>query len=166
MRLHSALVRKLTISQKQLKRKSLWKIFDMEMAVINEHFGRRLKLRREALGVDRTVLANLLNCSEVDIHEYENGSRVFDGGLLLKISDILEAPVSWFYDGLGQLEKAILQSGNSDKVAVSNHAASVLAKQQRGEVLSQYFEDMDKSRQMLLIEVAHAFSTNSEFPHK
>ena len=73
-----------------------------EPTVLDLHFGRRLRLRRESLDVDSHTVGKMVGLSAADIAAYEDGHRRFDATLVFRLSKALEIPIYWFYDGLAR----------------------------------------------------------------
>ena len=64
------------------------------------HIGRRLRERRIALGNSQAELAEKLGISFQQVQKYESGANRISGSRLWDISNVLETPVSFFFDGL------------------------------------------------------------------
>ena len=75
---------------------------------LNEHIGRRIARRREALGLDRHELAHFVGMTERELADYETGRERISAIGLHEMAARLEVPVPFFFAGFGQqrLEKA------------------------------------------------------------
>ena len=74
---------------------------------IDVHVGRRLKLRRSLKGMSQERLGELLGLTFQQVQKYERGANRIGSSRLYEIAAIVEAPVSWFFDGLtGRAEGA------------------------------------------------------------
>lgn len=66
---------------------------------IDVHVGERIRLRRSLVGLSQMQLAEKLSLSFQQVQKYENGSNRVGAGRLHQIAEILEVPVSFFFDG-------------------------------------------------------------------
>ncbi|MEM9358751.1 MAG: helix-turn-helix transcriptional regulator [Pseudomonadota bacterium] len=67
---------------------------------VNEVMGQRLRFRRRHLGYTLATLSEEVGVSTQQLHKYESGVNGIRATVLLKISSVLNVPVSWFFDGL------------------------------------------------------------------
>lgn len=68
---------------------------------IDIHVGQRLRARRKSLGISQSHLADDLGLTFQQVQKYERGTNRVSASVLFMISQILKAPVSYFFDGLG-----------------------------------------------------------------
>ncbi|HEY0051856.1 MAG TPA: helix-turn-helix transcriptional regulator, partial [Caulobacteraceae bacterium] len=67
---------------------------------IDLHLGRRLRRRRRLLGLTQQQLAIQVGIRFQQIQKYECGANRISAARLWQLSEALESPVSYFYDGL------------------------------------------------------------------
>ena len=67
---------------------------------IDIHVGRRLREARLAKGMSQEALGKALGISFQQVQKYEKGSNRIGGSRLWDISNILETPVGFFFEGL------------------------------------------------------------------
>jgi transcriptional regulator with XRE-family HTH domain len=67
---------------------------------IDAHVGRRLRERREALGISQGRLGRHLGLTFSQVQKYEKGSNRIGAGRLFQIADLLGVPTSHFFEGL------------------------------------------------------------------
>lgn len=99
-----------------------------ESNAIDVHVGRRVRLRRHALGVTQQQLAAALGLSFQQVQKYERGANRISASKLFEIGRELDAPVSYFFEGLeperggdadvifaerGRVEKLLVEPGGS-----------------------------------------------------
>ena len=60
--------------------------------------GRKIALRREKLGMTQTDLASKMNVSPQSVQQWENGKTTPRGKRLDLLSNVLDAPASYFFD--------------------------------------------------------------------
>jgi transcriptional regulator with XRE-family HTH domain len=68
--------------------------------VANEHIGERIRIRRTLLGLSQSELGKVLGLSFQQMQKYERGASSIGAGQLCEVAKALDAPVSFFYDGL------------------------------------------------------------------
>lgn len=62
--------------------------------------GRRIKLRRHMLSLTQSEVAKQLGVTFQQLQKYENGTDRLSAGRLYDLSDILKAPVDYFFEDL------------------------------------------------------------------
>jgi transcriptional regulator with XRE-family HTH domain len=77
---------------------------------IDVHVGQRLRVRRSLLGLSQEKLAESIGLTFQQIQKYERGMNRISAGRLYQFSKILEVPVTYFYDQLGNAAKAYSSS--------------------------------------------------------
>ena len=70
--------------------------------VIDMHLGRRLRRRRRILGLTQQQLAGACGVRFQQIQKYECAANRMSAARLWQLAEVLEVPVSYFYEGLGQ----------------------------------------------------------------
>jgi transcriptional regulator with XRE-family HTH domain len=66
---------------------------------IDKHVGSRVRMRRMMLGMSQEKLGNSLGLTFQQIQKYEKGTNRIGASRLQQISQILEVPVSFFFEG-------------------------------------------------------------------
>ena len=72
-------------------------ISDLKMREIDERVAKRLRMRREMLGLSQVGLADLCEISPQQIHKYETGSSKLNSARLIQLSQVLAVRVGWFF---------------------------------------------------------------------
>ncbi len=67
---------------------------------IDEHVGRRIRLRRTLLGLTQEQLAAALAISYQQVQKYETGANRVSAGRLYQIAQHLSVEVGYFFEGL------------------------------------------------------------------
>ncbi len=70
---------------------------------IDTHLGKRLRRRRRLLGLTQQQLAGAVGVRFQQIQKYECGANRISAARLWQLSEALEVPVGYFYDGLSNL---------------------------------------------------------------
>jgi transcriptional regulator with XRE-family HTH domain len=66
----------------------------------DKHVGTRVRMRRLMLDMSQTKLADALGLSFQQVQKYENGVNRISASRLQQISEFLQAPIPFFFDGL------------------------------------------------------------------
>ena len=70
---------------------------------IDVHLGKRLRRRRRLLGLTQQQLAGACGVRFQQIQKYECGANRISAARLWQLSEALEVPVGYFYDGLTEV---------------------------------------------------------------
>jgi len=65
---------------------------------IDQHVGSRLRLKRTSMGMSQQKVAAALGLTFQQIQKYERGANRIGASRLYQISQILDVPVSFFFD--------------------------------------------------------------------
>src|SRR5258707_11789043 len=71
-------------------------------AVIDDHVGGRIRERRILLGLTQQQLGEMIGVTYQQAHKYEHGVNRVSAGRLFEIARVLSAPITYFYEGVGQ----------------------------------------------------------------
>jgi len=80
---------------------------------IDVHLGKRLRRRRRLLGLTQQQLAGTVGVRFQQIQKYECGANRISASRLWQLSEALEVPVGYFYDGLSDADRRELASDTS-----------------------------------------------------
>jgi transcriptional regulator with XRE-family HTH domain len=67
---------------------------------VDIHVGRRVREARAAKGLSQEKLGNRLGISFQQVQKYEKGTNRIGSSRLWQIANVLEVPVSFFFDGM------------------------------------------------------------------
>ena len=68
----------------------------------NKHLGNKLKLRRLALGLTQTKVANAISVTFQQIQKYEKGTNGVSSIRLLQLANYLKVPVNYFFEAFSE----------------------------------------------------------------
>jgi transcriptional regulator with XRE-family HTH domain len=71
--------------------------------LVDKHVGSRVRMRRLMLGMSQERLADGLGLTMQQVQKYEKGANRIGAGRLHHISDILQIPVPFFFEGVPNL---------------------------------------------------------------
>lgn len=69
---------------------------------VDEHVAARILKRRITLGLSQQQLAEMIGVTYQQAHKYERGLNRISAGRLYEIARVLNAPITYFYEGLGE----------------------------------------------------------------
>ena len=108
---------------------------------IDLHLGRRLRRRRRLLGLTQQQLATQVGIRFQQIQKYECGANRISAARLWQLSEALESPVSYFYDGL---EEAIERGGTP------NQGGEMFSRKETLDLIQAYYQLGERPRRRLL----------------
>jgi transcriptional regulator with XRE-family HTH domain len=79
----------------------------------DKYVGSRVRMRRMMLGMSQEKLADALGLTFQQIQKYEKGTNRISASRLQAISQILDTPVHFFFDGAPQAGKGVPGTGES-----------------------------------------------------
>ena len=69
---------------------------------VDKHVGARVRMRRMMLGMSQEKLGDALGLTFQQVQKYEKGANRIGASRLQAISQILQVPVSFFFEGLAE----------------------------------------------------------------
>ena len=79
---------------------------------IDKHVGSRVRMRRLMLSMSQGKLGDALGLTFQQVQKYEKGANRIGAGRLQQISDILQVPIAFFYEGAS--DKSALRESEQD----------------------------------------------------
>ncbi len=109
---------------------------------IDEHLGRRLRRRRRLLGLTQQQLANACGVRFQQIQKYECAANRMSAARVWQLAQILEVPVSYFYEGLGSHREARPREGESQR--------EMYTRKETRDLIRAYYSLSERPRRRLL----------------
>jgi transcriptional regulator with XRE-family HTH domain len=78
---------------------------------IDKHVGSRVRMRRMMLSMSQEKLGDALGLTFQQVQKYEKGTNRIGASRLQQIAQILQVPVSFFFDGAPHLPGSVRQEG-------------------------------------------------------
>ena len=78
---------------------------------IDKHVGSRVRMRRMMLGMSQEKLGNSLSLTFQQVQKYEKGTNRIGASRLQQISNILQVPVEFFFEGAPNVGGAVRVEG-------------------------------------------------------
>ena len=70
----------------------------------NRHLGTKLRMRRLALGLTQTKVAQAINVTFQQIQKYEKGTNCISSLRIMQLANFLKVPVLYFYEDFSSYE--------------------------------------------------------------
>src|SRR6187551_1850009 len=109
---------------------------------IDVYLGKRLRRRRRLLGLTQQQLASTVGVRFQQIQKYECGANRISAARLWQLSEALEVPVGYFYDGLSAEQRA----EQEDVEAKSE----MFARKETLDLIRAYYQLSERPRRRLL----------------
>jgi transcriptional regulator with XRE-family HTH domain len=136
---------------------------------IDVHVGRRLRLRRTLLGMSQERLGQLLGLTFQQIQKYERGVNRIGSSRLYELGQILDVPISFFFDDMAQDGRApdLLAAGLAEDpadFAFDDARALQLDKRETLELVRAYNRIPDPAVRKRLFELTKALANLHDRP--
>ena len=113
---------------------------------IDVHLGKRLRRRRRLLGLTQQQLAGACGVRFQQIQKYECGANRISAARLWQLSESLEVPVGYFYDGLSDTARREHALGEGPGEA----GGEMLASKETLDLIRAYYQLGERPRRRLL----------------
>ncbi|MFO1015812.1 MAG: helix-turn-helix transcriptional regulator [Caulobacteraceae bacterium] len=126
---------------------------------IDVHLGKRLRRRRRLLGLTQQQLAGACGVRFQQIQKYECGANRISASRLWQLSEALEVPVGYFYDGLAA-EVAGRMTVEAQR-APAEGGGEILARKETLDLVRAYYQLGERPRRRLL-DLAKSLNGDSD----
>ena len=109
---------------------------------IDVYLGKRLRRRRRLLGLTQQQLAGTVGVRFQQIQKYECGANRISAARLWQLSEALEVPVGYFYDGLSDR--------TAKEAAAENEGGEMFARKETLDLVRAYYLLGERPRRRLL----------------
>ena len=79
--------------------------------LVDRHVGRRMRWRRRELKLSQEKLGHELGLTFQQVQKYERGVNRVSAGRLFEISQVMDVPVSYFFDGIAEIAELAERQG-------------------------------------------------------
>ncbi len=119
------------------------------------HVGNRVRLRRTLLGMSQTALGEALGLSFQQAQRYERGAIRIKASKLWNLTQVLDVPVSYFYDDMPADQAGPAPSGNGQD-------PDVLLKRETLEFVRAYYRIADPNARKRVYGLVKALAKMGE----
>ena len=124
---------------------------------IDLHLGRRLRRRRRLLSLTQQQLASAVGIRFQQIQKYECGANRISAARLWQLSEALEIPIGYFYDGLTEAQERREREGPT---IGENRSGEVMARKETMDLIRAYYQLGERPRRRLL-DLAKSLNTDA-----
>jgi len=118
---------------------------------IDLHLGRRLRRRRRLLGLTQQQVAEVVGIRFQQVQKYECGANRVSAARLWQLSEALQAPVAYFYDGLeAGKPKPAANDAAPNGCERPREDVEVLARKETMDLVKAYYQLGERPRRRLL----------------
>lgn len=122
---------------------------------IDAYVGRRVKQRREQLGLSQERLADFLGISFQQVQKYERGFNRVGASRLFQLSEALTVPTAYFFEGLEPASNGVAEADASFKPL---NVAELLAAPGAMELLAEYAKVNSTPQRKKIVELVRLLS--------
>lgn len=122
---------------------------------IDVHVGARVRLRRTLLGMSQEKLGDAIGLTFQQVQKYERGANRIGASRLYDLSRVLDVPVSYFFEELG--DAAPPPSGMGEPIA-EPYQANPMMKRETLELVRAYLRITDPQVKRRLFDLAKALA--------
>jgi transcriptional regulator with XRE-family HTH domain len=113
---------------------------------IDLHLGRRLRRRRRLLGLTQQQLASAVGIRFQQIQKYECGANRISAARLWQLSEALEIPIGYFYDGINESQTR----KEREPIFAEARPGEVMARKETMDLIRAYYQLGERPRRRLL----------------
>ncbi len=125
---------------------------------IDVHVGGRVRLRRTLLGMTQSGLGEALGLTFQQVQKYERGTNRISASRLYQLSQLLDAPVSFFFEDAPRIgDGAALK-----KAKVEQSEVDAMLKRETLELVRAYYRINDDAARKRLRELVQAIAAMGE----
>ncbi len=127
---------------------------------IDVHAGARLRQRRTLLGMNQTKLGDAIGVTFQQVQKYENGANRISASRLFALSQLLDVPVEYFFDGMpaAVAARSPAQGGSRSK-KLPSYEPDPMATRETLELVRAYYKIEDADVRKRLRELINALPT-------
>jgi transcriptional regulator with XRE-family HTH domain len=94
---------------------------------IDKHVGSRVRMRRMMLGMSQEKLGDALGLTFQQVQKYEKGTNRIGASRVQQISQILQVPVAFFFEGAPDLQPHLTAANGLDTAPSPAYVSDFLA---------------------------------------
>jgi transcriptional regulator with XRE-family HTH domain len=123
---------------------------------VDIHVGSRVRLRRTLLGMSQEKLGNALGLTFQQVQKYERGANRIGSSRLYHLSQILDVPISFFFDDMTSAKA----SGMAEK-GKQTFEVEKLSRRETLELVRAYYKIMDPAVRKKIFEMVKAVGNSA-----
>lgn len=133
---------------------------------IDVHVGSRIRLRRTLLGMSQEKLGDAIGLTFQQVQKYERGANRVGASRLFQLSQILDVPVSFFFDDMSA-DVALTPVDDDNDDGTETHSGvefdrDPMAKRETLELVRAYYKISDPATRKRLFELTKAIGAMAD----
>jgi transcriptional regulator with XRE-family HTH domain len=129
---------------------------------VDAHVGSRVRLRRTLLGFSQEKLGEAVGLTFQQIQKYERGANRIGSSRLFQFSQVLDVPVSFFFDDMP--EAAGARPGGMSEDAPSAYESNQFTKRETLELVRAYYKITNPDVRKRVFELVKAVAGVKRLP--
>jgi transcriptional regulator with XRE-family HTH domain len=126
---------------------------------VDVHVGTRIRQRRTLLGMSQEKLGDAIGLTFQQVQKYERGANRIGSSRLYHLGQILDVPVSFFFDDLGPLTTG--RAPGMRETATERSEEDQLVKRETLEFVRAYYRITDPRARKAIFELTKAIAKQS-----
>jgi transcriptional regulator with XRE-family HTH domain len=139
--------------QRQRPRRRGRASYRQDLKAIDRAVGGRVRQRRIMMGLSQTALADSVGLTFQQVQKYESGANRISASRLYEFGDVLNVPISYFFDGLSEDEGDQAPVAMPQPDALLQDFRNLVNKRETLEFIRAYYkiEDPEMRRQLVAL---------------
>jgi transcriptional regulator with XRE-family HTH domain len=125
------------------------------------HVGSRVRLRRTLCGLSQEKLGDAIGLTFQQVQKYERGANRISASRLFALSQVLDVPVSFFFDDVSDALAQGTPADAEDPRAAHDMSGDVMFKRETLELVRAYYRIVDEPTRRALYRLVMA-TANAE----
>jgi transcriptional regulator with XRE-family HTH domain len=129
---------------------------------IDVYVGARVRLRRGLLGMSQEKLGDALGLTFQQVQKYERGTNRIAASRLFALSQILDVPINFFYEGMPPAVAGIRKKASGlSEGAPSAFAADPMASRETVTLLRAYYQISDEKQRRKVLALVRSMGEST-----
>lgn len=126
---------------------------------VDVHVGSRLRQRRSLAGISQTGLAEALDLTFQQVQKYERGANRISASRLYQLSQILDVPISYFFEKFGDSQTPP-QAAFADNKQAAFIDEEMLHEKETLDLLRAYYSVTDSKVRKNILDIVKTMAKN------
>ncbi|MEJ1936845.1 helix-turn-helix transcriptional regulator [Nostoc sp. NIES-2111] len=127
--------------------------------VVDEHVGKRVRLRRVELGMSQQVLARLIGITFQQLQKNERGVNRLSASRMYEAARVLDVPIGYFFDGIMDAKPL---AKRDKKIEYSLPIEDEQAKRETLELVTAYYDIRDRKLRQQMVGTMRALARSDK----
>jgi transcriptional regulator with XRE-family HTH domain len=133
---------------------------------IDRHVGSRVRMRRMMLGMSQEKLGDALALTFQQVQKYEKGTNRIGASRLQQISQILQVPVAFFFEGAPHLNDSAMLADPGDGAPSPSYVSDFLATSDGLSLTKAFMRIPDPKLRRRIVDLVQQIAGDDDLPLK